>query len=285
MRTLSTTFSLASILGIFVIPLILCCRDANATTLLFNTGTGGLQAHGDAVTSTVQNGHSYTKGFGWSPQVLAEYGDGAQSSNPCCRTFHFGNLVQPVLNTTSGVINVTFTADDGWDVVLESFNIAGWYDMPGLHVDHVIVWNAEGESLFLESQGTAPNNGHRTLTFDESIRSTSLRLEISTGAAFSRAAIDEVSFYQVPSGSPLGDANKDGTVTLADFSLLKADFGKAFASASWERGDFNSDRLVDLTDFSILKDHFDQSMNNGAAVPEPSAWVLGILATVGAVVV
>jgi len=51
-----------------------------------------------------------------------------------------------------------------------------------------------------------------------------------------------------------GDANGDGSVNLADFSILASVFGTANASA-----DFNGDGYVNLADFSILAANFGQS--------------------------
>lgn len=55
----------------------------------------------------------------------------------------------------------------------------------------------------------------------------------------------------------LGDANGDHTVGLADFQILKDNFG--MSDASWKNGDFNNDLLVNLVDFQILKDNFGAS--------------------------
>lgn len=51
-----------------------------------------------------------------------------------------------------------------------------------------------------------------------------------------------------------GDADLDGDVDLADFGVLKENFGKS--GMSREQGDFNGDGTVDLADFGILKDAF-----------------------------
>ncbi len=52
----------------------------------------------------------------------------------------------------------------------------------------------------------------------------------------------------------VGDANGDHKVDLADFGILKENFGKSPATAV--DGDLNGDAKVDLTDFGILKDNF-----------------------------
>ncbi len=65
-----------------------------------------------------------------------------------------------------------------------------------------------------------------------------------------------------------GDANGDRLVNLDDFGILKAYFG---AGTRRSQGDFNADHQVDLSDFGILKQNF---AGQGAAVPEPAAWLL-----------
>jgi probable HAF family extracellular repeat protein len=70
-----------------------------------------------------------------------------------------------------------------------------------------------------------------------------------------------------------GDANGDGKVDLTDFGILKSNFG---TGTTPEQGDFTGDGKVDLTDFGILKANFGKGA--GLAVPEPSGWVLAVLA-------
>ena len=97
----------------------------------------------------------------------------------------------------------------------------------------------------------------------------------------------------------LGDANLDGLVNAADFTILAANFNQPVTS--WDQGDFNYDGLVNAADFTDLAANFNQSVSgadvsagdvaaldafasaNGislATVPEPGS--IGLLA-VGAV--
>ncbi len=69
-----------------------------------------------------------------------------------------------------------------------------------------------------------------------------------------------------------GDANGDGAVDLADFGVLKANFG---TGTTVGQGDFSGDGAVDLTDFGILKENFGASA--AAVVPEPSTLLLGLV--------
>jgi hypothetical protein len=82
-------------------------------------------------------------------------------------------------------------------------------------------------------------------------------------------ALDDLLLSTAP-----GDANGDDQVDLADFGILKANFGAAGAIG---QGDFVRDGRIDLGDFGVLKANF----GGAAAVPEPSALVLMALAVAG----
>jgi hypothetical protein len=51
-----------------------------------------------------------------------------------------------------------------------------------------------------------------------------------------------------------GDVNNDNTVSLADFSLLRTNFGTSNAAS-----DLNGDGTVSLADFSVLRTNFGQT--------------------------
>jgi hypothetical protein len=54
----------------------------------------------------------------------------------------------------------------------------------------------------------------------------------------------------------LGDANLDGKVNGADFTLMAANFNQS--GKSWDEGDFNYDGKVNGEDFVLLADNFNQ---------------------------
>ncbi|HRK29910.1 MAG TPA: hypothetical protein PLD59_02440 [Tepidisphaeraceae bacterium] len=62
-----------------------------------------------------------------------------------------------------------------------------------------------------------------------------------------------------------GDATRDRTVNLDDFTALAAAFGSA--GALFSQGDFNYDDAVNLGDFTILAANFGQSLPAGGDVP------------------
>jgi hypothetical protein len=59
----------------------------------------------------------------------------------------------------------------------------------------------------------------------------------------------------------MGDANFDGQVNLADFGILRGDFGDEGRSAA----DFNLDGKIDLADFGLLRANFGDSLFGTAA--------------------
>ncbi|MEM1013263.1 MAG: Ig-like domain-containing protein, partial [Planctomycetota bacterium] len=61
-----------------------------------------------------------------------------------------------------------------------------------------------------------------------------------------------------------GDANRDRTVDLADFGILRANFGTS-SPTRFSEGDFNYDGTVDLADFGILRASF------GTTLVDPNA--------------
>ena len=97
-----------------------------------------------------------------------------------------------------------------------------------------------------------------------------------------------------------GDATLDGTVNLADFGRLRANFNSPGPNG-WEQADFNLDGLVNLADFGVLRANFGQSVPTSSSlqgvseadwaalaafeaelVPEPgAAALLGLLGGVG----
>lgn len=76
-----------------------------------------------------------------------------------------------------------------------------------------------------------------------------------------------------------GDANLDGTVSIADFATLQNHFGGV---GQWHTADFNRDTLVTIADFAMLQNNFgtvdtsvlsnDLVVGAFVAAPEPATW-------------
>jgi hypothetical protein len=67
----------------------------------------------------------------------------------------------------------------------------------------------------------------------------------------------------------LGDANLDGLVNAADFTILAANFNQPVTG--WDQGDFNYDGLVNAADFTDLAANFNQSDSNAATAGDVAA--------------
>ena len=65
-----------------------------------------------------------------------------------------------------------------------------------------------------------------------------------------------------------GDANGDGAVTDADYTLWADNYGRS--DADWAHGDFNGDSRVTDADYTLWADHYGQS---ASVVPEPATLV------------
>ena len=100
---------------------------------------------------------------------------------------------------------------------------------------------------------------------------------------FSGAGPGGVAVWTPPDVEDLlaGDANLDGAVTIADFAVLRANFGDD--AAYFTTGDFDGDGGVTIADFALLRANFGGSAQEAAgmdawaaaAVPEPAGlWLL-----------
>lgn len=91
---------------------------------------------------------------------------------------------------------------------------------------------------------------------------------------------DSMTLEAAGKGLKGGDANRDGLVTGADFSILAAAFG---TGANWDQGDFNDSGSVNGADFSILAASFGSSSNPGpaSAIPEPTSAVIALFGLAG----
>lgn len=73
-----------------------------------------------------------------------------------------------------------------------------------------------------------------------------------------------------------GDADLNGAVEFADFLVLSNNFGAD--GVLWSGGDFDIDGKVAFSDFLVLSGNFGQDAGVAASVPEPSGFVLVVLA-------
>ncbi|MGD0768916.1 MAG: choice-of-anchor Q domain-containing protein [Tepidisphaeraceae bacterium] len=76
----------------------------------------------------------------------------------------------------------------------------------------------------------------------------------------------------------LGDANLDGLVNAADFTILAANFNQNVTG--WDQGDFNYDGIVNAADFTDLAANFNQGISLPAAEMTASVAAPAIASTI-----
>jgi hypothetical protein len=173
-----------------------------------------------------------------------------------------GTLVVNQLNATSLAINSGTvkiipqpTSPDALNI-LNSLSIAGPSSSPLATLD---IGNAEVQLNY--SSGSSPLATVQALVTagynggswsGPGITSSNVAAHASNGDSPAVA----VGYFDNGSGTVTigyvlaGDANMDGTVGLADFNILSANYGES--GKDWQQGDFNYDGTVGLQDFNIL---------------------------------
>ncbi|MEM1011481.1 MAG: PEP-CTERM sorting domain-containing protein [Planctomycetota bacterium] len=156
----------------------------------------------------------------------------------------------------------------------------GYQNVVNLNGNPLLLDDLGGRNAPLEGRIDFDNNTYE-LSFDGVVQGTfpllntpstfgqvTLQWGTSTSAPdYRQILIDDLAIDGVDARLP-GDANGDGTVDLADFGILRANFGAddtIFAS-----GDFNADNTVDLADFGILRANFGSSA--AADIAAMDAW-------------
>jgi hypothetical protein len=89
-----------------------------------------------------------------------------------------------------------------------------------------------------------------------------------------------VASFDLPAAAIPGDYNNSGVVDGADLTVWKTQFG----GTGTVTADGDADGDVDGTDFLIWQQHLGEpaaGLAAGAAIPEPGAWALSVLAAVG----
>ncbi|MBI83233.1 MAG: hypothetical protein CMJ81_08565 [Planctomycetaceae bacterium] len=79
-----------------------------------------------------------------------------------------------------------------------------------------------------------------------------------------------------------GDSDGDGDVDLSDYNTLATNFDPVGAAGphTWLDGNFDGDTDIDLSDYNSLASNFNPGGYGSAAVPEPGALLLALLALV-----
>lgn len=229
----------------------LCCcilflvvaSNVSATILTFD-GLGAddydpiPQGYGDNVTADRDGIGDYDEGNGFTPNVLTSYrtlanfGDSGETASTLSYWGrNFGDLRDIAFSRIDGdVAELTLQAEPGFEVVLNSFEMAGWYrdELPG---EALRIYNGDYSALLYEqapfsADGSGPGNSGDHSDF--SINVAASEVHIQWGRDWN-IGIDNINFDQRPVVT--GPTFCDGVT-----AIFCDDFERSNLGADWSVG-------------------------------------------------
>lgn len=196
------TISMGRVLTLLLLLAALCVSPAMATIMTFDFPAGTLavpQGYGNRVGATTDAFGSYLEGNGFTPNVTLEFGqriagvESAVSLFPW--TVGYGSLTNVAYstNTLIGSNNFNFfrfTADPGFNVVLNSFDFAN-YLTAGIDTEFIV--ESDTGATFSASF-SVPSGSSLTSTFSPAISGQTVTLLIQ-GNQFN-GGLDNINFDQ-----------------------------------------------------------------------------------------
>ncbi|MBN1943447.1 MAG: hypothetical protein JW849_09170 [Phycisphaerae bacterium] len=131
------------------------------------------------------------------------------------------------------------------------------------------LWDLDGDGQYDDLSGTG------SLTYDQLIAlglSTGEWLTIGLKVVDNEGQVGYDSALLALYPSILGDANLDGAVDPADYTIFADNYG---TGNSWNQADFNLDGYVDPADYTIFADNYGRT---GASSPTPEPAGMSLLA-------
>ena len=203
--------------------LALVASSAHATRLTFDIGpaTNGVflpQDYGDRVESMTEGQFTYGLEGGFTPNVVVDYTADAGTMNWWSGGYNdLEGVAYAEAESNDGFV-VDFTADDGWDVTLASFDIGNFGSAVPVTIS---VFDADGGTLFEEFLTLpASTAGPATaFVFDEPLVDTALTIRVDTTGLAGQSdnvGIDNIVFGQqlVPSPGTLAFAGLAGLAAI-----------------------------------------------------------------------
>lgn len=106
-----------------------------------------------------------------------------------------------------------------------------------------------------------------TLNFGGTVADGNYRLRVLAGNVQDGAGNNMAADYTFDFFVFRGDANRDRTVNISDFSVVAANFN---LPGTFSQGNFNYDALIDINDFSLLASRFNTSLPVLSVVERPA---------------
>lgn len=178
--------------------------SAGATELTFDidgltNGSIVTDSYGDRVTSLVDGGFAYGAAGGFTPNIEIDY-RGDNGNELSWWGVGYSGLQGVLYNEPDGTngFEVEFTADAGWNVVLDSFDIGNF---GGAVTVGVSVRTGAGDVLFEDAAFALAASGNPASSFSlTNVQAQSLILRIDTtglGGASDNVGIDNIVFSQI----------------------------------------------------------------------------------------
>jgi hypothetical protein len=260
-----------------------------ASVLIFDiTGISNNQivnsAYGDNITAATVGSFSYGAAQGFTPNVTVDYGP----ASPKLWTTQFGDLTNVLISSSPdpNLLIVTFTAANGFNVRLHSFDVAGW--TPGFSLDPTInsvkVFDGNNNVLFTQTNPTISITSHRPFTFSTPLAAQVLKVQIDAlNVDSDDIGIDNIKFSQSITGQNPGDYNGNGVVDAADYVVWRKNNNTNNALPN----DNGLGTPIGQSHYKLWRNNFGAAAGNGAgananaAVPEPATLailLIGVLA-------
>lgn len=220
-------------------------RDAATDSLVLPILAGARvpQDYGDGVTSQAQDvpGGTYTygeSGEGFTPNVKVEYfvSNSRVSTYPGVSmwTSGYGGLSNVIFGTQgSAALNVRLSADQGFEVLLYGFHLAGW-PTTNYSLNSVRVWHGASTIYGLpnpEIRGSGDDNNFTQFRFDAPLQATELLIEIDyenlANSLQDNIGMDNIRFGQYPSAITPDPTPLPAPSSLALLGTALACFGMA----------------------------------------------------------
>ncbi len=173
-------------------------------------------AYGDNVTTTNDGIGDYLMGTGWTPNVTTSYATVQADHTPVSNALlhwdiGYGDLVDVAFMTTTGHYGrLILTADAGFTVTLDSFDVAG-YAYADLPMDALRVLDGSNNILWDSNATVAHGAGPTHDSYSPNVTGQTLVLEYGTNW---NIGLDNVSFHQ-------GDAVPEpATLTILGLGAL-----------------------------------------------------------------
>ncbi|MCP5144084.1 MAG: hypothetical protein H6978_04600 [Gammaproteobacteria bacterium] len=224
MRIPTLVVTRSSIASVALLSLVIAAPDCSAVVLTFDQafesgvivplGVGGEEppTYGDRVRGTLQHvaGGVLTygeAGEGFTPNVVVDFFSQGPGNTSDVKLFgaNYGDLTNVMYgNESAGSLNLYFTADDGYEVLLYGFDLAGWpqqdYTINAVRVTDGNSLLFEQTSVLVEGDDSGP--GHTAFIFDTPLSAAYLAITIDVaniaGRSQDNIGIDNVRFGQSP---------------------------------------------------------------------------------------